>query len=160
MARLLHQWEQTPSRPACMRTRVFANAGAATLKAHKPFFCAARRYDPLTAASTNQTPARYNCLFPSGCANRDAEKECTFMHYTLLARALSPQQHLARDLLLLLSSAHLFMYTRRQRCSMHKSNGTCSRGTRLYIPRANWSRRRRSIWPLRCLDCFGTSYKC
>jgi hypothetical protein len=65
-----------------MRARVFANAGAATLKAHKPFFCAARRYDPLTAASTNQTPARYNCLFPSGFANRDAEGMHFYAVYT------------------------------------------------------------------------------
>lgn len=126
MARLLHQWEQTPSQPAGRPAweRVFANAGAATLKAHKPFFWAARRYDPLTAASTNQTPARYNCLFPSGCANRDTEGMHFYALYTPCARAVSATALSLRFIILLLSSAHLFNTS--ERC---KSNGICSRGT-------------------------------
>lgn len=153
MARLLHQWEQTPSRPvaglhgsAC----IFANAGAATLKAHKPFFCAVRRYDPLTVASTNQTSARYNCSFPSGCANRSAEGMHFYALYTPCAVAATALYYYCYQ-------ARIYKGTD----AAGKSNGTCLRGTmRLYIPRANWSRRRRSNWPLRCLDCFGTSYKC
>jgi hypothetical protein len=149
MARLLHQWEQTPSRPAaCMRARVFANAGAATLKAHKPFFCAARRYDPLTAASTNQTPARYNCLFPSGCANRDAEG----MHFCAVYTPCAvPATALSSRFIIVVIQRAFILYIninagRRGKMQRRQKQRDLLEGhQRLYIPRANWSRRRRSI---------------